>query len=32
VSAVFPFANLTDALRAKWEGRHAGNIVLHPAG
>ena len=32
VSAMFPFAALTDALRAKWEGRHAGNIVLHPDG
>jgi hypothetical protein len=29
---VFPFAGLADALRAKWEGHHAGNVVLHPAG
>ncbi|MEO7328757.1 MAG: NADPH:quinone oxidoreductase family protein [Minicystis sp.] len=30
ISATFPFAELCDALRAKWEGRHAGNLVVHP--
>jgi NADPH2:quinone reductase len=30
VSAAFPFSELTAALRAKWEGEHAGNVVVHP--
>jgi NADPH:quinone reductase len=31
VGATFPFDGLAEALRAKWEGRHAGNIVVHPS-
>ena len=30
VSAAYPLEQLTVALRAKWEGRHAGNVVVHP--
>jgi NADPH2:quinone reductase len=30
LGATFPFAELRDALRLKWEGRFAGNLVLHP--
>lgn len=31
VGATFPFERLAEALRAKWEGRHPGNIVVHPS-
>lgn len=30
VSRVFPFAGLTEALRAKWDSVYPGNIVVHP--
>lgn len=30
VSQTFAFADLAEALRAKWESRHSGNIVVHP--
>ncbi len=30
VGAVFPFDRLDEALRAKWEGRVAGSVVLRP--
>jgi NADPH2:quinone reductase len=30
VGATFPLESLRDALRAKWEGRHAGNVVVRP--
>ncbi|MCC6522323.1 MAG: NADPH:quinone oxidoreductase family protein [Polyangiaceae bacterium] len=30
VSHVFAFDELRQALRDKWEGRHAGNLVVHP--
>ena len=30
VSATFALPELVTALRAKWEGRHAGNLVVHP--
>jgi NADPH:quinone reductase-like Zn-dependent oxidoreductase len=32
VSQVFPFAALAEALRAKWDSRHPGNIVVRPSG
>ena len=30
VSHIFGFADLAEALRAKWESRYPGNIVVHP--
>jgi NADPH2:quinone reductase len=30
VGAVYPFEALKEALTAKWEGRHAGNVVVRP--
>ena len=30
VSAVFPIANVKEAMKAKWTSRHVGGIVLHP--
>ena len=30
VSQAFPFAALPEALRAKWDSRYPGNIVVHP--
>lgn len=30
VGAVYPFDRLKEALTAKWEGRHAGNVVVRP--
>lgn len=30
VSQTYPLTDLREALRAKWEGRHVGNIVVHP--
>ncbi|MBA3549547.1 MAG: NADPH:quinone oxidoreductase family protein [Nannocystis sp.] len=30
VSQTFEFSDLAGALRAKWESRHPGNIVVHP--
>jgi hypothetical protein len=28
VGATFPFEELAEALRAKWEGRYTGNVVV----
>jgi NADPH2:quinone reductase len=30
VGAVYPFEGLKEALTAKWEGRHPGNVVIRP--
>lgn len=30
VSATFPIADVKEAMKAKWESRHVGGIVLHP--
>ena len=30
VGATFPMGEVVEAMRAKWESRHVGSIVLHP--
>lgn len=30
VSKAYPLGELREALRAKWQSRHAGNVVVHP--
>ncbi|MBC8073895.1 MAG: zinc-binding dehydrogenase, partial [Deltaproteobacteria bacterium] len=30
ISAAFPLAQLHDVLHAKWQGKHPGNVVVHP--